>query len=221
MVKQFFITGTDTNIGKTYITIGLLNRVKQLNIKAIGLKPIATGCYSHNNKLYNADALLLQQHSTIPLQYDQINPFALAMATAPNIAAASQNLALTQNIITTKLAMLCAMSVDLILLEGLGGWHVPLNSQETMADVVKAMACPVILVVGLKLGCINHAILTYNSIIETEIQCAGWISNCVDPAMEYIEHNISTLKAFIHAPYLGTVQYNAKPEDVLDVSLLL
>jgi dethiobiotin synthetase len=221
MGVTFFITGTDTNIGKTYITIGLLKKFKSLGMKSIGIKPIATGCKFKNGIFYNDDALLLQKNSTQQPPYKQINPFSLVKATSPNIAASYENISLTISELRKIISDLYINNVDYLFIEGIGGWEVPLNDQETIADLVSSLKIPTILVIGLKLGCLNHAILTYKNMMSNSLPWIGMIGNCCDSSMEYIDDYIKTLKNFINIPYLGTVQYNEQPENVLDIGPLL
>jgi dethiobiotin synthetase len=195
-METFFITGTDTNIGKTHISIKLLDEFNKLGLKTIGIKPVATGCINGKNE----DALLLQKHSSIKLDYHLINPFAFKPAISPNIASPD----LTIDKIWARLEATLNIPADIRIIEGVGGWMAPINSSETMADLVTQFKdIKIILVVGIKLGCLNHSILTYNAIPNLY----GWIANIIDPEMEAIEENISTLKQYIKSPLLRTMNY--------------
>lgn len=218
--KIFFITGTDTDVGKTYITVGLLQKCKELKLRALGIKPIATGCSYKNNKLFNYDALLLQENSNIMCSYEQTNPVALKIASSPNIAAALENTKLDPLCIIDSILKLKQLSFECLFIEGVGGWQVPISSSTTTANLVKAINCPVILVVGLKLGCINHAILTYQNIIACGMQCVAWVGNCISPNFDHLTENITTIQQFINAPYLGTIWYQTKAKDNLKIELL-
>jgi len=199
-MRRIFITGTDTNIGKTFVSIKLLQKFNQQNFRTIGIKPVATGSIAG----YNQDALLLQKYSSMKLDYKLINPFSFTPAVSPNIA----SLDLTVDKIWTALQKTLNISADVYLIEGVGGWLAPLNSQETMADLVKKIkAIEVILVVGIRLGCLNHALLTYNAIKEAKLTIAGWIANIIDPEMESLNENIATLKQYITEPCLETYKY--------------
>ena len=196
-MRTIFITGTDTGIGKTYVTIKLLQEYNTIGLKTIGLKPVSTGCTNG----YNEDALLLQENSSLKLDYSLVNPFAFNQAVSPNIACNN----LTVEKIWIKLQETLLTKADICIIEGIGGWFTPLNNQETMADLVaKFQDIEIILVVGLRLGCLNHSLLTYQAINRP---IAGWIANVIDPKMEAIEENIATVKQYISEPYLGMVPY--------------
>lgn len=204
--KTFFIAGTDTNVGKTLVAAGLLVAAKNYGLSTAALKPLAAGCEKTESGLRNADALLLQSVITQPLMYEQINPIALASAIAPHIAAQQEKRVLSAD----RIAGFCRGSLnqaDLTLIEGAGGWRVPLNPQETLADVVKILRLPVILVVGVRLGCINHALLTVEAIRNDGLQLAGWVANCIDADMPVLQENIHSLAARIPAPCLGVVPW--------------
>ena len=157
---RFFIAGTDTDVGKTFVSQALLEAAKKENFSCFALKPVAAGCTQTAAGLRNDDALKLMQASSVKLSYQQVNPIALEQAIAPHVAAKNEN----KNISLQRVVGFCrgAMlnKVDFLLVEGAGGWRVPLNSRETMAQIPKELSLPVILVVGIKLGCINHAMLT-------------------------------------------------------------
>lgn len=199
MRKGYFITGTDTGVGKTYVTVSLLNMLRQQGFKTAALKPIATGD--------SEDANQLQQAASIALPYSTINPIAFVPAIAPHIAAAHANQALSVKNILQLCQPALASNVDYLLVEGIGGWKVPLNTQETLADFAIALGFPVILVVGMRLGCLNHAILTWENMLSANTNIAGWIANCIEPDMPYLQDNIETLKQYIKNPLLGIVPH--------------
>lgn len=204
--KAFFITGTDTNVGKTLIAAGLLLAVKSKGLTTAALKPVAAGCEKTAEGLRNADALLLQSVITQPLDYDQINPYALAAAIAPHIAAQQEKRSLSVD----RLSGFCRgvlAAADFTLLEGAGGWRVPINPRETLADLAKNLQLPVIIVVGIRLGCINHALLTFEAIVRDGIPVAGWVANCVDANMPALHENIDSLRARLPVPCLGVVPF--------------
>lgn len=208
MTQPIFITGTDTHVGKTYITTNLLQQLKQQGYSTIGLKPLSSGCSLDSaGKLRNEDALLLQQAASINLPYEIINPYAFAPPIAPHIAAATEGIDLTVAQLNEKVQPALDYSADFCLIEGVGGWHMPLNKRETMANFVKEHNFPVILVVGLRLGCLNHGILTAQAILNDHISLMGWIANCLDPHMEFVDENIEILQSWIKAPLLGKVEY--------------
>jgi dethiobiotin synthetase len=204
--KTFFIAGTDTDVGKTLIAAGLLIAARTNGLTTAALKPLAAGCEKTDVGLRNADALLLRSVITQPLTYEQVNPIALEAAIAPHIAAQQEKRILSAD----RIAGFCRGSLnqaDFTLIEGAGGWRVPLNPQETLADVVKILRVPVILVVGVRLGCINHALLTLEAIRNDGLQVAGWIANCIDADMLVLEENIASLAARIPAPCIGVVPW--------------
>lgn len=219
---RYFITGTNTNVGKTYIAVELLKFFREHGLVTVGLKPVAAGCELIKEGLRNADALLLQQHSTYQLPYSSINPIALAEPIAPHIAAEKQNTTLNAIDLAKHChSILDIKSLDCCIVEGAGGWLVPLNSNETMADFAKLLGFPVILVVGMELGCINHALLTYNAILATGLKVAGWIANCRQQSatamvkthtknknsyMLALQENIESLQNRIAAPLLCVVE---------------
>jgi len=213
--KTFFIAGTDTNVGKTLVAAGLLVAAKKHGLTTAALKPLAAGCEKTEVGLRNADALLLQSVITEPLGYEQINPIALEAAIAPHIAAQQEKRVLSAD----RLAGFCRGSLnlaDFTLVEGAGGWRVPLNPQETLADVAKILRVPLFFFVGVRLGCISHALLTVEAIRNDGLQLAGWVANCIDADMPVLQENIHSLATRIPAPCLGVVPWleNASPESV-------
>lgn len=190
-MKKIFIAGTDTEIGKTYVSKQLLLAYNQQGYSTIGLKPVASGCKRINNQLYNEDTLALQEAASIKLSHDEITPFAFEPAIAPHIAAQEAGNQLSVNNITNALSQtINKTNADICIIEGCGGWYTPLNSKESMADVVTALDLPVILVVGIRLGCINHALLTEQAILKDGANLMGWIANPIDPHMLVAEENI-------------------------------
>ena len=213
--KTFFIAGTDTDVGKTLVAAGLLVAAKNQGLTTAALKPLAAGSQKTEAGLRNSDALLLQSVITQPLVYEQINPIALEAAIAPHIAAQQEKRALSAD----RIAGFCRGSLnqaDFTLVEGAGGWRVPLNPQETLADVAKILRLPVILVVGMRLGCISHALLTAEAIRNDGLQLAGWVANCIDADMPVLHENIHSLAMRIPAPCLGVVPWldDATPASV-------
>ena len=205
MKNTYFIAGTDTGVGKTLVTAALLHLAGQQGLKAFGLKPVAAGCETTPEGLRNEDAMLLQAYSTVKLPYEQINPIALRAAKAPHIAAAEENRRLSLD----RLVGLCRGTLmqpaDLRLIEGAGGWRVPLNDFEHLSGLPLQIKTPVILVVGLRLGCLNHAILTAEAIQRDGLSLAGWVGSGLDPQMDSIEENLTALRRAIPAPCLGVI----------------
>lgn len=220
-IKQgFFITGTDTNIGKTHVSLGILEYFNAKGAKTIGIKPIASGCERTDQGLRNTDALLLQQHASEKRDYQEISPFNFAEPIAPHIAAANINSPLSVNPIILACQPSMSQAADVIVVEGVGGWLVPLNDQETCADLAKAFGWPVILVVGMRLGCINHALLTAKQILDSSQTLAGWVANVIDPEIMYLEENIRSLKQRIPAPLLGIVPFQSTPDPKITAACL-
>jgi len=204
--KAFFITGTDTHVGKTFIAASLLLAAKARGMTTAALKPVAAGCEKTPDGLRNADALLLQSVITQKLYYEQINPIALEAAIAPHIAAQLEKRSMSAD----RLAGFCRgvlNTADFTLVEGAGGWRVPINPTETLADLAKALRLPVILVVGVRLGCISHALLTVEAIRNDGLPLVGWVANCVDADMPALQENIQSLAARIPAPCLAIVPW--------------
>ena len=199
--RILFITGTDTDVGKTYISVGLLTFFANQGFKTIGLKPIASGC-SEGGK--NDDALNLQQAATVLLPYEKVNPFALQKPIAPHLAAKSMGISLSIEQLNAKMATTLSIAADLCLIEGAGGWLVPLNETETYADYVLSHDMEIILVVGMRLGCINHALLTCQSILQRKGKLIGWVANSGQKIMGHFDENLATLTQCLPVPHLGT-----------------
>lgn len=204
----FFVTGTDTDVGKTTISVALLQAAKLRGLKTLGLKPVAAGCERYPEGLRNEDALALQYIATENISYQQCNPIALQDAIAPHIAAEREGVALA----SAQLAMHCRQvlrqtSANFCIVEGVGGWLVPLNADETMADLAVQLEANVVLVVGIKLGCLNHALLTTAAIQQCGLRLAGWIANCSDANTQAIDENVATLQQRIAAPCLAVVPF--------------
>ncbi len=204
--SAFFITGTDTEIGKTICSVALMRYLQQSGQQVIGLKPIASGCENTPEGYRNEDARRLQQHSSIELAYSAINPYAFLPPIAPHLAADKVGVQIDVFQLAKHITYLKqAYNVDKWLIEGVGGWRVPLNEQQSIQDLVHQLKIPVILVVGLKLGCINHALLTAETIVRDGCQLIGWIANhLTDEDSTLI---IESLKQRIDVPLLGEVEY--------------
>jgi len=207
MHRGFFIAGTDTGIGKTTISLLLLELLQQRGFTTAALKPIASGAMQTEQGLRNQDALQLQRATTVNLDYNQVNPFVFAPPISPNFASLKANCELTAERILEACQPVLNTNVDVVVVEGIGGWEVPINQTETMADVAKQFNFPVILVVGLRLGCLNHSLLTSHAICKSGLPMAGWVINCIDNDMLCTEENINYLKSKIDAPLLGVVPF--------------
>lgn len=207
MRHQFFITGTDTDVGKTFVSVALLGAAKARGLSTVAVKPVAAGCEKTAEGLRNEDALLLQQAMSLSLPYEQINPVALAPAIAPHIAAEQAG----KRLQVSRLAGFCRgvlmHKADFAVIEGAGGWRVPLNHRETLADLAIELQLPVILVVGMKLGCISHSLLTAEAIARDGLKLAGWVANNPGESMACYEENLKSLKALLPAPCIGEVPF--------------
>ena len=223
MNQGYFITGTDTNVGKTWATIALMRYFKKLGKLVVGMKPVAAGCVlvsrdngeasssgfidpdnSSDLSWCNDDALLIQANVSVHVPYDLINPYAYEQPVSPHIAGINNPVEFGK-IIECYHAL--KESADIVIVEGAGGWCAPLNAQQDISDLAKALDLPVILVVGVKLGCINHSKLTYQAIQQSGLSCAGWIAVCVDDDMLNEDENIQAIKAAISAPLLGVLPH--------------
>ncbi len=202
---HFFITGTDTEVGKTFISVGLVSLLQQQGYTTVGMKPIASGCEWLDGQWKNEDALALIKQSQADLAYSLINPYAFEPAIAPHIAAEREGVTLSLAKIKHSYELI-AEQADAVIVEGAGGWYVPLNTESTMADLAVELQLPVILVVAIKLGCINHALLTVAAIEQQGLKLAGWVANHVAEQSESTEM-IETLTSRIDAPCLGVVPY--------------
>lgn len=207
-MKEFFITGTDTDAGKTHVTSLLLKLLAQHKKNAIGFKPLAAGCEMAFEQLVNADALMLMESATVSAKYDVINPFAFAPPIAPHIAAEQVGVTITLDKLSTAYSTLKQQGADYHLTEGAGGWALPINNTDYLYDWVKDEQLPVILVVGMKLGCLNHALLTAAHMQSLGINCVGWIANQVDPNMDEYQANLDSLKARLPFPILAISPYS-------------
>ncbi len=207
MAQAFFITGTDTDAGKTSVAAGLLCAAKQQGRSTLAMKPVASGCELTEQGLRNSDALALIAQSTVPLPYAQINPYAFAPAIAPHIAAQEAGVELSVAGLYRAAQVILQEQADFILIEGAGGWRVPISATEFLSDFAIALQLPVILVVGVKLGCINHALLTAQAIINDGLELAGWVANVVDPSCARLAENLATLQQLMPAPCLAEVPH--------------
>jgi len=219
--QTFFVTGTDTGVGKTLITSALLKVAAARGMATLGLKPLAAGCDEREGQWFNCDALALQEASTLRVSYRELNPVALEAAVAPHIAAQRSGIQLVASHLIEHCRNAEKFAADIVLVEGVGGWFVPLNDTETFADVCVGLGVPVILVVGMQLGCLNHALLTAAAIREQGLTLAAWVANCIDPEMAAVEENIATLQARLEAVCLGTVPFLGETASADEVATFL
>ncbi len=206
-----FIAGTDTGIGKTHAACALMHALRQCGHTTCGMKPVASGCESTPLGLRNEDALALQAASSAAVDYNLVNPLALSEPIAPHLAAAHAGMTISLPPLRLAFDRLCD-SHQRVVVEGVGGWLVPLGPGLSAADIAKAWQLPVILVVGLRLGCINHALLSARAIDADGCSLLGWIGNTIDPHMLALEENLATLRTLMPAPCLGVLPYNVAPE---------
>ena len=222
MKSTIFITGTDTDIGKTFVTCLLLQAFNAADFKSFALKPIASGCQSNTfGQLRNQDALFLQHYSSIKTPYAVVNPIRFEQPVAPHIAANATKSKLSKKLICQAIVSSIQNEADVNLIEGVGGWAVPLNDTELLSDVIIELEIPIVFVVAIKLGCLNHALLTYANILARGGRLVGWIANCLDPSALAIDDNIATLKHWINVPCLGVVPYNCKSSMCIDMDTIL
>lgn len=210
-MPAYFVTGTDTDAGKTLVTAGLLALARRRGLTTLGLKPIASGCTRRapDEPLVNADALALQAQSHPAMRYPTINPYAFAPAVAPHLAARRDGVDLRLDALEAHARPLLALDRHLTLIEGAGGWRVPLNDHEDLAGLAGRLDLPVILVVGLKLGCLNHARLSAAAIGADGHRLAGWVGSLLDPDFAadsaLYQDNLATLRQHLPGPCLGVV----------------
>ncbi len=207
MSQGYFITGTDTGVGKTTFSIQLINHLISQGKTVSVLKPVAAGCEKINGLWKNSDAVKLLNASTTEDPYQQVNPVAFPQAIAPHIAAKKNKINLKAETIYQQCRSVLRKPRDYCVVEGAGGWLVPLNQTQTFADLALLYNFPVILVVSIKLGCINHALLTTQAIQQSPLPVAGWVANIMDEKMEYISENIETLKQAMDFPLLATLKW--------------
>jgi dethiobiotin synthetase len=227
MSYAYFVTGTDTDAGKTLVSNALLAAANQRGMRSLGLKPVAAGGTRIDGELMNDDARLLQSTASCPLDYADVNPVALHDAIAPHIAAEREGRSLD----VAALAEHCRLQreqsgAELTVAEGAGGWLVPLQRSDTMADLAVAIGWPVILVVAMKLGCLNHALLTAAAIQRAGLPLAGWVATTPSETMQAYAENLATLDRRLHAPRIGNLPFLgdkpavAQAATCLDLNLL-
>lgn len=204
--QSYFVTGTDTGVGKTLIASALVYQFAQAGYQSLGMKPIAAGFDFKDGEHQNEDVIALMAASQVKAPLDLVNPYRFLPPIAPHIAAnlVSETIAIDK--IRLAYEQLTSLA-NVVIVEGAGGFCVPLNDNQTSADLVEALNIPVILVVGMRLGCLNHALLTQQAILSRGLKLAGWVANIIDPDMPYLNENIQSLKTRIHTPCLGVVPW--------------
>ncbi|MDA1107289.1 MAG: dethiobiotin synthase [Proteobacteria bacterium] len=211
MTRGFFITGTDTGVGKTQVALGLLSAFIATGQRTAAMKPVASGVIETPAGPRNEDALLLQRQASVALAYDVVNPYLFAAPIAPHLAAQREGRRIEIAHIKQVFDAIAAQA-ECVMVEGVGGWCVPLNEHETSADLAAALGLPVVLVVGMRLGCLNHALLTCASIARYGVPLAGWVANVITPEFAELEENVAALEERIPAPLLGVVPHLPVPD---------
>lgn len=210
MVQSYFVIGTDTNVGKTYVASALVKHFAALDLKTIGMKPVASGCeLNEKNELINEDVTALISASNISAEVDLINPYHFKPAIAPHIAADQAGIKIDLSVIQQAYTQLASLA-DVVVVEGAGGFCVPLNKTQTLADLALLLNIPMILVVGMRLGCINHALLTVEAIQARSLKLAGWIANEIEPNFAMFDENLSSLQQRIAAPCMSIVRWQGE-----------
>lgn len=211
-MNGYFVTGTDTGVGKTRVAVALIHALRAQGLRVAAMKPVSAGS---EPGLLNEDVVALMQASNVAADVVDVNPYAFAEPIAPHIAAQQAGVNIELSVIAAACSRLAALA-DVVVVEGAGGWRVPLNENEDMADLAQRLGLPVVLVVGLRLGCLNHAVLTADSIIARQVAWAGWVGNHIDPSMERQAANLDTLRALLPGPCLGVQAYAADPVPASD-----
>jgi dethiobiotin synthetase len=211
VTRSYFVTGTDTGVGKTLVTAALLRHLREAGLTVAGMKPVAAGAGAGPEGPANEDALLLQAESSARHPYADVNPWLFEPAIAPHIAAAEAGVAIDAARIAGAHARL-ATAADVVLAEGAGGFLVPLDAHRSCAEIPLLLRMEVVLVVGLRLGCLNHALLTVEAIAARGLPLAGWVGNRIDPEFARPDANVETLRSRIAAPCLGIVPWMDKAD---------
>lgn len=201
-----FVTGTDTGVGKTLVAAALLHAFTQLGLRSIGMKPVAAGCLMQGGRLVNEDVIALMAASNVVAADDDVNPYRFEPPIAPHLAAAAEGERISLERIRTAYGTLCR-NADRVVVEGAGGLLVPLGKDEDLADLARLLDLPVVLVVGMRLGCLNHALLSAEALRTRGLKFAGWIANSLDPAMAEFAGNLQTLRDRLQAPLLGILPH--------------
>lgn len=206
MKDGWFVTGTDTGVGKTVVAAGLILALVQRQVTAVGMKPVASGCVNNGAGWRNADAELLISVANVDVRYEAVNPYAFEAPVAPHLAAQDAGIEINKDKIFSCLHKLSSMA-DYAIIEGVGGWSVPISETCTMEEVAKGLGLPVILVVGMRLGCLNHAALTAAAIANSGCRLRAWVANQIDPDFQLLDRNISSLDNLLSVPCIGVLPW--------------
>ena len=206
-MSGLFVTGTDTGVGKTRVAVALIHALRAQGLRVAAMKPVAAGCEAG---ALNEDVSALLQAANVSADLRDVNPYSFVPPIAPHLAAQQAGIRIGLPVIVAAYARLAA-AADVVVVEGAGGWRVPLNEREDMADLAQALGLPVVLVVGLRLGCLNHALLTAESIARRGLPWAGWVGNAIDPEMASLDANLDALLSRLPAPCLGVQAFSPAP----------
>jgi dethiobiotin synthetase len=206
-VRGLFVTGTDTGVGKTRVAVALIHALRAQGLRVAVMKPVSAGSVPSE---LNEDVAMLLQAANVAADLRDVNPYAFAEPVAPHIAAQQAGVRIDLPVIVAAYSRLAARA-DVVVVEGAGGWRVPLNEREDMADLAQALGLPIVLVVGLRLGCLNHALLTAESIAARGLPWAGWVGNSIEPEMAQLAANLETLGARLPGPCLGVQDFISNP----------
>jgi len=205
---NYFVTGTDTGVGKTLVSCALLHAFAAQGLRVVGMKPVAAGCDDDGR---NEDVQQLRAASNVLASLGQINPYSFLQPVAPHIAARNAGVRIEFARILTSYRELVSQA-DVVVVEGIGGFNVPLNEVQDSAELAQQLELPVILVVGMCIGCLNHALLTADAVRANGLRLAGWVANVLQPDMAVLADNIATLEQRLNAPLLGVIDYQALPD---------
>jgi dethiobiotin synthetase len=207
MKQAFFITGTDTNVGKTYVACKLIQQYVSQGYQVVGMKPVAAGTDLVDGVWVNDDVLKLEAASNVKAPRELVSPYSFDEAIAPHVAAKKAGVEIKVEVIQQAFKRL-TNAADIVIVEGAGGFFVPLNDKETVADLVAALNIPIILVVGMKLGCINHSLLTLEAIQARKLNLHGWVANKITPDMAFCDENIATITQKMHMDCMANYAYS-------------
>jgi len=205
-MRGLFVTGTDTDCGKTLVSVALIKLLVARGHGVAGFKPVAAGAKLLDGELKNTDAITLAAAATVDMPYQTVNPYCFSAPIAPHIAAAQCGVRIESDVLLAAATELAGQA-DRLIVEGAGGWRVPLHGEFDIQALSRMLHLPVLLVVGLKLGCLNHALLTAQAIVDSGQELFGWVATQPQPGMACLDENIATLKASIKAPCLGVIPY--------------
>jgi dethiobiotin synthetase len=214
-----FVTGTDTGVGKTLVACALIRAIAATGKRVVGMKPVAAGAQAGVQGLLSEDVELLLAAGNVEVPRSQVNPYCFVPAIAPHLAARAAGISIELAKIVAAYRQLAAVA-DFVVVEGAGGFRVPLNTHEDTADLAWRLGLPVVLVVGMRLGCLNHTLLTAQAIRARGLRLAGWIANRIDPLMAVVEENVTALAERLAAPLLGEIEFTAAPDPQRIAALL-